>query len=322
MISDTDKQQIILWNDRASDLRLLEVRRSPDSRSEKMVDFCNEVSALSPYISFSVKDNDSGLPFIEIGGRLRYQAVPQGKELELFLEALILAQNPPRLSDRINRLLEDIVIPASLTLFITLQCPHCPVLIRQLLPILFATDRLSLTIIDGLLFPEIAQMYGVKSVPNLFLGEDFQWKGMVGMEELLATIADRNPENLSLSTLVNLLQDGKASTLAEMMIRHGAVFPAFFNLVSHEKWPIRLGAMVTFEEIADRKKDVAADAVSGLIHQFEKADDQAKGDILYLIGLAGAHQSIPFLASIRDGRYDQEIREAAIEALETIRNGD
>ena len=38
-----------------------------------------------------------------------------------------------------------------------------------------------------------------------------------------------------------LLGDGRADLLARMMMGEGKIFPAFMDMLVHEKWPVRLG---------------------------------------------------------------------------------
>jgi len=319
MIAEADKKQINRWNDRMDVDTILRLVSSPDKRSEELQSFCHLLSRLAPRIKVSTQQGESGPGFMEIGGKLRVQAIPEGKELEQLLEALAFSVNSPKLSNRLKRLLDDIIVPAELKLFITPQCPHCPLLFRQLLPVIFSAGFIRLTVIDGLMFTELAKLYGVKSVPSLFLDDDFQWNGMVGMEELLMVMAKRDLETLSQNTLTNLLKEGKAAMIAEMMSRHEKLSGAFLKLLAHDKWPIRLGAMVAFEEIIRINPALAVGSISSLLDEFSKAHDQAKGDILYLLGLIGSPAAEPFLETIKNGGYNGDVMESAMEALESIR---
>ena len=279
--------------------------------------FGTALSDATPCISVVKKVND-GLGYMEVDSRLRYHAIPQHAELAPFLSALTYAEKTPELSRRVSELVENIKSPASLTLFITPQCPHCPLLVRQMIPILFSTSFLTLTIVDGLMFPEMAKTYDVKSVPNLFLDDGLQWNGMVSMEELLNAIIQRDPSQLSSLTLKNLLKEGKAGFLGGMMVQHGKIFPAFYELLKHKKWPVRLGAMVAFEEIVHQDKAVARQIVAPFMAQFDEMDDTVKGDVLYLFGLLQDVEIVPFFKKIVQGAYDGEVQEAASEALESM----
>ena len=144
---------------------------------------------------------------------------------------------------------------------------------------------------------------------------------MVAIEELLNTIVQRDPAQLSSTTLKNLLKEGKAGLVADMMVRYGRLFPSFFPLLTHEKWPIRLGAMVAFEEIVRQDRCIAQSAVAPLLERFEELDNPVKGDVVYLFGLLQDTEIVPFFKKIEMGPYDDDIREAATEALAQMRIG-
>jgi hypothetical protein len=322
MIIEADQKKINRWNDRIDAQIHLKLVLSSDPRSERFKSFCSSLCRLASRIKVSIQQDESGPAFMEIGNRLRVQAIPEGKEMEPFLEALAFTVKPPTgLSDRMGQMVNQINAPAELRLFITPECPHCPILVRSLLPIIFFGTSLTLTIIDGSMYTEMARLYDIRSVPTLVLDDDFQWNGMVNIEELLTTISRRDMESLSQTTLTNLLKDGKATMIAEMIVRHQKLPPAFLKLVAHDQWSLRLGAMVTFEEIIRIRPKIAVRSIPSLLGVFPGADDQAKGDILYLLGLIGSPESEPFLESIKHGGYNDEIMESATEALENIRAG-
>jgi hypothetical protein len=57
-----------------------------------------------------------------------------------------------------------------------------------------------------------------------------------------------------------------------------------------------------------------------LAERFEQQSDAVKGDILYIIGALGDYRSIDFLGKISTGRYSEDVKEAAADALEEIRS--
>jgi hypothetical protein len=72
------------------------------------------------------------------------------------------------------------------------------------------------------------------------------------------------------------------------------------------------------EEIAQNAPGLAAQAVAPLWERFEGIADQIKGDILYLFGEIGARLVIPWIDTVIKGEYDDEVKEAAQEALDKI----
>ncbi|MBU2629837.1 MAG: hypothetical protein KKE61_14565, partial [Proteobacteria bacterium] len=79
---------------------------------------------------------EKGLPGFLLKENITYSAFPLEKELEPFLEALSqLNSNGSILSESIRQSLDTIDIPVRLTLYIALQCPHCPFVVRTVIPL-------------------------------------------------------------------------------------------------------------------------------------------------------------------------------------------
>ena len=315
MMAAADRGHLSRWAAGAKGSYNIRLTKTPDRRTTALAAFCHELASACPFISVSTESEDAGMPVITVDSRLKYHAVVENQELVQFLAALKFAQKPPRISGRLMAMVDQIDTPGGLICFITPQCPHCPTLVRQLLPIVFSTPMLSLTIVDGMMFPEMAKTYGVSSAPTLFYEDDFQWTGMVSMDELLHTIIRRDPEALSSNTFQNLLKEGKAGLLADMMVKHQKIFSGFYHVLTHEKWPVRLGAMVAFEEIVRQDDTLAGVAGDELINRFDHMSDAVKGDTLYLLGLLNDSRLLPFFIKVKSGPYDHEVREAATEAI-------
>ena len=164
----------------------------------------------------------------------------------------------------------------------------------------------------------MAQSNRIQSVPTVLLDEQFRWTGSLRLEELVEIMTNRDPAKLGTSTLKRMLKEGNAAQLAEMMLDKERIFPAFLDLLIHKKWPIRLGAMVTMEEIANRNSELAAQVIDPLWERFHQVEDPVKGDIVYILGESGDYKIVPRLQMILDSQYNTEVKEAAKEAIEKI----
>jgi hypothetical protein len=71
------------------------------------------------------------------------------------------------------------------------------------------------------------------------------------------------------------------------------IFPAFYDVLTHDKWPVRLGAMVAMEEIISRSPALAARTLKPPWKRFDGVSDQIKGDVLYIFGGIGRPQTVP-----------------------------
>jgi hypothetical protein len=280
--------------------------------------FCDNLSHLVPGIKIK-KGGDSPKepPQIVIGDRLRYQTVPAALELQPFLEALAaIGSDPPKVDDSAKSRLKNDRLPATLTLFIAPQCTFCPAVVRQLIPLPLIDDKIQLVIIDGSLFPETAETHKISAVPTLLIDEQFRWTGSAPLDEIINTINTRDPMSLGAASLENILTEGQAGELAAMMLGKSTIFPAFLELLIHEKWHIRLGAMVVMEEIADKNPALAAETVGFLREKFRGLPEQVKGDVLYILGEIKDQRTVPWLEEVMKGEYNEEVKEAAKEALE------
>jgi hypothetical protein len=290
-------------------------------KNTEFILFCEKLSRLVPQIQFVKADGDlQSAPMIGIGNGIRYQAIPTGTELEPFLEALTLndsrAFNIPEL---LRKNIGAIEIPAVLNIYVAPQCKFCPEMVRQLLPLPEANGNIKLVIIDCTQFPESMQQNKIQSVPTLMLDDHFRWTGSVDLEELIGLMKNRDPSLLGAESLEMILKEGHAARLAQMMLDENTIFPAFYNVLSNDKWSVRLGAMVVMEEIIGRQPELAAQTVKPLWDRFSKVSDQVKGDILYVFGAIGQSQAVPKLETVLSGEFAKEVKEAAEEALQKIK---
>ncbi|MFH0996988.1 MAG: thioredoxin family protein [Pseudomonadota bacterium] len=315
-----EEHQFSLFNDQLKqDIRLRLVKtRHEGSRS--LEDFCKVLQKTAPKIHIVHEKDESDVPSeLRIHSRIRYRSVPLGRELVPFLEALSWVFNgQPLPSLPFSSLLEKLRLPAELKLYIAEQCPFCPGVVQSLLPLAISSDWIQVTVIDAGLCMEEARRDRIQSVPTLVLDEQFRWTGTVKIQEVLEAIIHRDPSRLEADSLMNMIADGNAGLLSNMMLEKDMVFPALVDLLVHPKWPVRLGAMVTMETIAAEKPALAQKMVARLWDRFDAADEKVKGDILYLVGEIDTGDSIERIQDIlnRKTDYDAEIIEAAEEALE------
>ena len=323
MFTEPEKKQLLKLNDGlSSDIKIgLSGAGHPQSRMFQQ--FCDNLVQLVPKIRVVKEDSSPQQPpQIVIGHGLKYQALPDGLEMPPFIEALeALGSGPLQISESIKSRLKENNLPATLTVFMASQCTYCPQVISQLIPLSMIEAGVQLIIIDGTLFPEAAQIHQIQSVPTILLDKQFRWTGLVPLDDIIDAICTRNPVLLGTTSLESILNDGQASHLAAIMLDAQEIFPSIYELLIHDKWSVRLGAMVVMEEIAEKNPGMASEAIDPLWGHFEGAADQVKGDILYLFGEIGDPRVIPRLAEIATGEFDDEVKEAAKEALEKLAVG-
>ena len=324
MFTPLEEKQIIKLNHQLSHDITIGLVASRHTSNKLFHEFCDDLTRLVPKIKISkVEADPQDPPQILIGSALRYQAVPTGYELQPFLEALAAFESDSlKIAEPIKILLKKNKLPAALTVFIAPQCTFCPQMVRRLITLPLMDKKLQLTIIDGTLFPEMMQTYQIRSAPTLLLDEQFRWTGSIPLEELIDTINTRDPVSLSPASIESIITEGGAGRLAAMMLEAEKLFPAFYDVLTHHKWPIRLGAMVVIEEIADKNPDLSAQALRPLWDRFHEASVEIQGDILHVFGEIGDPRSVSWLETVLSDNFDEEVKEAAKEAAEKISKPD
>jgi hypothetical protein len=321
VMTSEEEKLILKWHSSLSNDVKITLVFSEERRSELFQGFCEELTNLSPKITVTERKGDEAdtSPALEIHEGLIYHAIPLGPELASFLNVLSgLAAGSNSSDGEIESRLQDLKIPCFLKLFIAPDCPFCPKMVQDLAPLTLGNEWVTLTIIDGLLFPEMAEPHGIKSAPTLLLDDRLRWTGLTPLDEILEVMLDQDPSLLSAASLEALLGDGRADLVAKMMMENGKLFPAFLDMLVHEKWPVRLGAMVAMEEIIERDKSLAEQCVEPLWERIPGLNEQVRGDVIYILGEAGTAEMIPRLEAVLGDVTDVETREAVTEAIETI----
>lgn len=319
MTSDEEKQ-IRQWHSELSSDIHIRLVVTEDQRSKELEGFCENLTHFAPRIQVAREEGEPNhAPAIRVGHALRYHGVPLGTELGPFLESLPGSDGKAlNISASIRDHLKRIDLPTLLELYVSQQCPFCPMTVRHMTALLAVNAFIHLTIIDCSLFPEMAQSNRIQSVPTLLLDEQFRWTGSFRLEEVIEVMTNRDPAELGSLSLERMLKEGNAGRLAEMMLDKGDIFPAFLDLLTHKKWPVRLGAMVAMEQLTGRNPELAAQVIDPLWERFHHVGDPVKGDIIYILGESGDHKIAPRVQMILSGEYDDEVKEAASEALEKI----
>ncbi len=289
-----------------------------DPRSTRLADFCDSLSARLPGLEVR-RQHESGTapPHFLLPGGVRYIGVPDGHETAPFMDAVSgrLPPPPPRLAERLPALR----MPAALSLYISPQCTFCPVAVCSLIPLAIAQPRLNLTVIDVVLFPEIAERAQVMALPTLVIDGQLRWSGTINVVEVVELLAAEDPAAIGPVALEMMLKEGRAREIASLMHERGRVFPALFELLSHPEWPVRLGAMVAVEELAALDIGLAQAMTERIWERLDTTGGPAIGDLFYLIGELGCEADIRRMRSAVGDDASADVREAAEEAIEKIK---
>ncbi len=317
-----EERKIALWNrDLTGDVPL-KVFLTPDPRSKELRSFGTELSIFAPRVQLGKEESaDASMPFIEIRGNLRYSAVPLGLELDPFLQALSVSSGseilfmPVALKEKLSH----IDRPVRIKLYVAQGCPTCPAVVRNLVLLPLQNPHVHLHVIDAGLFPEAAEADSVLGVPTIILENGLRWSGAIRLEEIVEALASRDRSGLSTPAVERMLQEGHASRVAQMIMANGAIPREFIDLLTEERFTVRLGAMAAMEEIIQQNHPLAATITKPLWERFERVTEPVQIDILYLLGETGSRETIPTLESVLNGRHREHVKEVARESVERIR---
>lgn len=314
------EEKLHAWNGSLEKETGITLATTGSDQDAPFLEFCDRLAAALPNVKVTQEtDDENTLPEIRLSTNLVYSALPLEQELEPFLEALSRVNAPTSgLPAGVKEKLARLDIPTRLKLYVAMHCPHCPAMVRAMTPLTAACDPLHLNVVDGTQFPEEASRDNVMSAPCLILDDDIRWTGNVDPAEVVEMIVNRDPSQMSASSLQMILEEGKANWIAARMMEANAIFPAFIALLIHETWSVRLGAMVVLEDMAEEMPDLAARITEPLWQAFEGADIPVQGDILYALGESGDPGIEAKIRDLAPTLENPDLKEAAAEALEAI----
>ena len=317
-----EKQLIDQWRRTLARSVRLTLLLNEDDRSKPLQLFGERLKQEAPEVTVKVNQDETvAIPALAPRDSLRLHGVPSGRELASFLELLSLsAGTPADFSNAISAKVEQVTLPAALKLYTMPRCPFCPKMVRDLGRLACRCDLVDLAIVDGLFFQDEARQDNIQSAPTLILEDQWRWSGLTGLSEVLDAIVNRDSFHLGISSLKKMLTQGRAQELAEMMLAENMLFPAFIDLLTDEKWPVRLGAMVALEYLAESDRALSIKVIDPISDRFHRLSDTVKGDVLYLLGLVGDEKVLPQITDILSEEVNRPVKEAAQEAIDAIRS--
>jgi len=314
MFNDNEQKKILSFCETLeNDINLTIILTGSDYDTH-FKDFSDDLNSLKCSISCVQKKADDGIPGIQIKENVIFHLVPKGKYLELILASVTYAlQTLPEIQTKFA----DIQIYQKLKIYIAEQCPYCPAAVKKILEFGFCTN-VKLEFIDGVFFHDVSAKDHITSTPVVLLDQTYRWTGVPNINEIHTILVDRDPSQLGSESLKEIIGEGRASDLTDLMIKKKKIFPAFYELVTHAKWSVRLGAMVVMEGLIEKERELSETAVPELWNRYERVDTSVRGDILYLIGETGHWGSLTKLKKVSTGDGPDDLIEAALDAMGRI----
>jgi hypothetical protein len=317
--TESDKKYLtnILQQNRVQPLVFLKNQRAETSLFREFLETCQE---LVPELTVTTEViDDTELPGLRLGENWRFCAVPEGKKLEMLGE-ILLAQHGQgqELSQAVKDRWEKLPVAPKLILFIAPQCPFCPQMVRQLIPLTVHAPKADIDLIDASLYYEIARNHAIKAVPTVIVNELYRLTGNFQVFELLDLAEKTDPAHLPVAVLERMMVEGQASVLGDMMLAKQNIFANVLPLLLHPEINIRLGAMVALETVGEERSDLITEILPRLWENFRESELAVQGDLIYLIGEWGDKTWMEALTALRAESGEPEVQEALDEALEKI----
>ncbi len=265
------------------------------------------------------------LPFISVARndvvRVRYFSVPEGPELEPFLEVLAWVGSKEYVSDyELTARQASERETCEMLIFIAPTCPHCPGMVRKCIALATEIPELMLSIVNALYFSEWSGKFKVQATPTIVIDNGFTIVGNQGLDELRSYILRRNDPEFMTQILQSMINNGRAEDAA-MLICERKCADALLPLYASPVFTQRMGALLAMEEALAKDRRILDPVLEQLISLTSHEDDGIRGDTAELLGNIGDRRAMSALQALKDDP-NEDVREAASEALEKLNVSD
>ncbi|WP_456329152.1 thioredoxin family protein [Archaeoglobus sp.] len=292
-------------------MRLDELKRSVILRvfgSEEIYDYLEKLFNDEERISLEFNPTPEpslSLPGVKIdNSEIYFHAVPKQNELQSFIHAIKIVAEGVKEGSEIR-----------IITFVTPICPNCRATVDSIntLAQKFAIGH---HIVDATMFPDFAEKYGVMSAPTTFIGR-MKFVGAISLAKAEKYIRDAINGDYR-DYLAEKLMGGEMDDVKTLIVEEG-LGELLGELMGHEEFVVRLGAMATAEALKDEKEVV--EGVKRTLRKLLKHEDaRIREDAAMMLGMLGDEGDVKELENLisEGGR----VADSAREAVEEIRRRD
>ena len=172
---------------------VLRLSAGADEISENMLEFAEEVAALSDKISLEKTQLERTPSFAidKIGetSGIVFAGLPLGHEFTSFVMALLqVSGRKPKIDDKLTEQIKKINKKMDFVSYVSLSCHNCPDVVQALNIMAVLNPGIRHTMVDGGSFKDEAEAKGVMAVPTVYLnGEEFA-SGRMNLEQILTKL--------------------------------------------------------------------------------------------------------------------------------------
>ncbi|MCX8103387.1 MAG: thioredoxin family protein [Candidatus Bipolaricaulota bacterium] len=134
------------------------------------------------------------IPAIVLEGQkaygIRFFGVPAGYEFGAFLEDVVdVSRGTAQLSAETQTLLNTLIKPLHIQVFVTPTCPYCPAAVRMAHKMALYSDKIKADMVSALEFPYLADKYDVYGVPKTVVNDGVvMFEGALPEREFVARV--------------------------------------------------------------------------------------------------------------------------------------
>lgn len=248
---------------------------------------------------------------------IHYLAAPEGRELPPFLDGLSwLGKGKVVAESAARQTLANLSVPVHLLLLIAEACPHCPLVVRSALALAIGRPMITLSVVDALMFEDVAERFKVKATPTIVANEGLTLVGQITTEQLANHLLQLGQADSLTTVLDSMIKSGRAEDAGRLLCRENrphAILPIYLS----KEFSVRMGALVALEEALENDPRVLDPIVEELTDLLFQEEVSLRGDTAELLGKIGHPGAIPALQKAAEDP-DPDVQEAAREALNLL----
>ena len=202
------------------------------------------------------------------------------------------------------------------TLLLGTHCPHCPAVLHSLSELVKKGEISQLHAINIEAAPEIAQKYGVRSVPWIKIG-DYVLTGLQPLDALKQRIEWSNDKSELLGKFDHMLSNGEADQVTASINADNAQFDVIMKLLADPATILstRIGIGVVMEDFEGT--DLIKSRLNELAKLLDSGDSRIRADAAHYLSLTHLDDAIPYLKAHQNDT-DQEVKEVIEDSIESL----
>jgi hypothetical protein len=206
--------------------------------------------------------------------------------------------------------------PPKVLMLISVQCAYCGPMMQTLTELMKLGNIAELKIVNIEENMELAEKFGVRSVPWLQIGP-FELQGSRTKQELLLWLKRAASSAGLTEYLEEVLSEGNIQLANKLIRHHPHALENILGLMAdaEAKINVRLGVGVIIEEMAE--SDMFKKVIPQLVEYLSNHDARIRGDACHYLSLTKDRAHTAVIEALLDDE-SEEVREIAKDSLEDL----